>query len=292
MKNRYILWSTLVVAGLALALTGCGSGSSDNTNMGTLRVGITDQGLEELHSVILAIREIRVVQAGNENQSTPGLPRIVTFATPRVVDIMQLQYQQLLLGEAVIPSGNYSQVRLVLAPNVAGQDPVNYVTYTADPTQKVALQTPSGQQSGLKVLGQFVVEAGQINTIVLDFVPTRAIVQAGAALNLKPTGIRITQTAAILQTFGALTGTVSPESTYSTAVVSLIPEGQRQPIAKGTVNPDTGEFRALLPQGTYYLRIEALGYQAYNGSMILPPQTFTVNMAQDTAIGVFTLTAN
>lgn len=292
MKYSYTLLITVLLAGLALTFAGCGGGSNDSSSgtSGTLKVAMTDKPIAGVQSIVLAIREIRVVPAGNESHETAALPRIVAFSTPRVVDVMKLQFQQTLLGEASIPSGEYSQVRLVLAANVTGQEPVNYVTYTADPTQRVALKTPSGQQSGLKVLGRFAVQAGEINVIVLDFDPARAIVQDGPNLKLKPTGIRITQTAQVLSTFGALTGMVSPVSTRSTAFVSIVPQGHTQAIARGTVNPETGEFRALLPQGVYYVRITALGAQDYNGSLLLPPQLFTVTVGQDSAAGEFQLT--
>lgn len=290
MRYRYMLLSGLLVAALALTLAGCG-GSSDSSS-GTLRVGITDAAVEGVASVVLAISEVRVVPAGDESNTTGALPRIVTFGTPHIVDVMQLQYQQQLLGEASIPAGAYSQVRLVLAANVAGQEPANYVTYTSNPTQRVALRTPSGQTSGLKLVGQFTVAAGQINTIVLDFNPSRAIVQAGENLNLKPTGIRIMQLEQVLATFGGLTGTVSPAEARTTARVAIVPQGQTQAIASGTVDPETGQFRALLPHGTYYVRIGAQGYQEYNGSLLVPSQLFTVSIGEDTAAGEFQLTAN
>lgn len=290
MKYRYALWSTLLLAGLALTLAGCGGGGGSDANSGTLKVALTDKAVEGLQSVVLAISEIRVTPVGGENDGTTSLPRIVTFSSPHVVDVMQLQFQQQLLGEAAVPVGEYSQVRLVLAANVAGQEPLNYVTYTADPTQKVELKTPSGQESGLKVLGRFTVQVGQINVIVLDFNPTRAIVEAGPNTILKPTGIRITQTAQLLASFGGLSGMVSPAVTRSTALVSIVPQGQTQAIAMGTVDPETGEFRALLPQGIYFVRITALGAQAYNGALLLPPQLYTVTEGQDTAAGELQLT--
>ncbi|MEI6499872.1 MAG: DUF4382 domain-containing protein, partial [Armatimonadota bacterium] len=245
-----------------------------------------------VQSVVLAIKEIRVVPAGNEGNETTALPRIVTFDTPCVVDVMQLQFQQQLLGEAAIPAGEYSEVRLVLAANVAGQDPVNYVRYTADPAQRVALRTPSGEQSGLKVVGRFTVQAGLMSVIVLDFDPARALVQAGPNLTLKPTGIRITQAVQTLSTYGALTGMVSPVAARSTATVSVVPRGQTQSIVKGTVDPDTGEFRVLLPQGDYCMRIEAAGYQDFDGWLVVPVQMFTVTEGQDIAAGESLLTPN
>jgi hypothetical protein len=291
MRYRYTLLAMLLLAGLALTIAGCGS-KKESPQSGTLKVALTDSPVEGVQSVVLAISEVRAVGVDDEASATADLPCIVTFNPARVVDVMSLQFKQMLLGKALIPAGDYSQVRLVLAANSPGQKPVNYVTYTAAPTERVALQLPSDQTAGLKVRGRFGVQAGLVNTIVLDFDPSRSIVKAGENPNLTPTGIRIMQLEQMLATFGALTGKVSPAGSRSTAFVSLIPQDLALSIASGAVNPETGEFRALVPPGTYYVRIEALGSNSYNGSQLVTPRVFPVKVGQDTAAGEFQLCAS
>ncbi len=215
-RKFFVLAGVLLLAGLAVAqLPGCGGsgGGSSTPPTGTLQVGLTDSQSDAFQNVVVSIREIRVVPVGKENAADddPGLPVIATFATPRKVDILTLRFQQEILGTVTIPAGSYNQVRLILAPNPNGQgaEPANYLTLKTDPTTKLPLTTPSGQQSGLKVLGRFTVQQGVINAILIDFDPNTAIVDRGNGdFNLKPTGIRIVQPATPLTSFGSLAGTV------------------------------------------------------------------------------------
>ena len=282
--------SLMALGALVLAgLPGCGGGNSGGDS-GLLQVGLTDLP-GNVSSLVVTIREIRVVPAGQEDEETDaGLPLIATFADPQPIDIMQLQYQQQLLGENQVPAGTYSQVRLVLEPNPAGV-PVNYLIYASDPAI-VPLKTPSGQQSGLKILGQFEVVAGVINAIVLDFDPAKAIVEAGESDQtlLKPTGIRITQVEEILASYGTIKGSVLPEDARATAMVSVIPVGESAAVAQGSVNPDDGSFRAGLPSGEYYLVVTADGYPTFDSSLLSPAKTYQVDAGKDTDAEVIDLT--
>ena len=278
-----------VALGFAMVLAGCGGGSSGSST-GTLRVGLTDNP-HNFNRVVLTIQEVRAVQTGQGNASTAGLPVIKTFSPPSTVDVLTLHFAQAVLGEALVPAGSYEQVRLVLAANVAGQDPVNFVTLNTDPNTKIALDTPSGQESGLKIVGQFSVTAGVINAILLDFNPDKAIVSAGSSgrFLLKPTGVRIVQTSTTLSAFGSLSGTVLPSTAWSTAVVSVVPQGSGTAIASGSVNPDDGTFRALVPAGTYKIRVTASGFVTFDSSLTNLPQFFTVSTGQETAVGTIAL---
>jgi hypothetical protein len=280
-----------VVATWAL-LAGCGGGAAGGGagTTGTLQVVITDQGGYE--AVVLAISEIRAVPAGQEDDPEAGLPIVATFDPPEVIDIMQLAYRQRMLGEADLAPGEYTQLRLVLAPNVNGEEPVNYVILTGD-TEKLPLNTPSGQQSGLKINADFTIEAGMDTTIVMDFDPSRAIVHTGMGsnkYNLKPTGIRCTETV-MTPVYGALAGTVAPAEAWPTAQVEAVPEGQTDPIATTSVDPDDGSFRIPLAHGNYFLRVTADGYDPLDTSLLNPAVIYTVVGGQDTAVGELALTA-
>ncbi|NPV45531.1 MAG: DUF4382 domain-containing protein [Armatimonadetes bacterium] len=270
-----------------VALSGCGGGG-DGERTGTLSVAITDAP-GEFAEVHLSILEVRVVPTGDAGEPTgPGLPLIARFDPPREVDLLELAYAQELLGTAVVPAGEYTQVRLVLAPNVNGEPPANYVTLLSDPGTQIPLDTPSAQQSGLKLLGKYVVTAGETAAIVLDFDPARAIVEAGNSGKylLKPTGVRITQVDDILSTYGALLLTVEPAEAWPSALVSVVPEGGTVPLAVGTVDPTDGHFRALLPPGSYAVRVTADGYPDYDSALLETPVYFDVVVGADTDAGV------
>jgi hypothetical protein len=290
-KKALGLAGVLLVAALALAqLPGCGGGGGAAPT-GTLQVGLTDKQSDAFQQVVVAIKEIRVVPAGLENaqDNDPGLPVVATFATPHSVDVLTLQFQQDILGTITLPPGSYSQVRLILAPNPTGQGtaPVNYLVLKSDPTTKIPLTTPSGQQSGLKVLGQFTVKTGVINAILLDFDPNTAIVARGnGAYNLKPTGIRIIQSATALAQFGSLSGTVvATFKDFSSATVSVVPQGGTSAVAAGTVFSNlssgrwVGPFSAFVPGGTYRVHVLAKGFAPYSSPAKI------VSAGADTAIG-------
>lgn len=279
----------LVAAGvLAVLLAGCG-GSDSAT--GTVRIALTDAS-GSFGNVVLAVRQIRLVRAGTEALPTgDGLPLIATFEPPVSYDMTTLSFAQEVLGEAAVPAGSYSQIRLVLAPNPPSGEPINYVTLKGDPLTKHPLDTPSAQRSGLKVVGCYDVAPGQVTALALDFDPTRAIVDAGSSGKylIKPTGIRIIKLSSILPTYGSISGSVAPSGAWPTAVVSVIPEGGTVPIAAGSVNPDDGSFRALVPAGNYALHITATGYATYDTRALVTPIYYTAAIGADTPVGTITL---
>jgi hypothetical protein len=269
---------------ILLQLQGCG-GSSSSAPTGTLKLSITDKLSDNFKNVVISIREIRVVPAGRENapDNDPGLPVVVRFAEPKVIDVMLLQFVQQALGDVVLPAGSYSQIRLILEPNPngQGQDPANYLVLNSDPANtKIPLTTPSGQTSGLKVLGPLVVKPGIINAVMIDFDPNTAIVVRGnGEYNLKPTGIRLVQMTDMLTQYGSISGIVTAFDSWSSATVSVKRRGtinDIDPIAAGRIfsNYTSGTwqapFAAFVPPSSpiisYKTFITANGFRLYSSS--------------------------
>lgn len=294
-KVCMLLGACLLAALVMVQLPGCGGGGGGAASTGTLKVGLTDRQSDGFARVVIAIKEVRVVPAGLENaaDNDSRLPVIVTYDIPHSVDILTLHFQQEILGTITLAAGTYNQVRLILAPNPNGQgsEPLNYLTLTAAPTVKIPLTTPSAQQSGLKVLGRFEVTAGISNAILLDFDPNTAIVARGnGAYNLKPTGIRIVQPATALTSFGSLAGTVvSTLRDWSSATVSVVPRGEVNSIAAGTIfsnisgNRWEAPFSLFVPGGAYRLHVLAAGFAPYSS----PIQTVTTG--NETSLGAIIL---
>lgn len=253
----------------AVLLHGCSGGGGSAT--GTLKVAITDRQSNDFKEVWLSIREIRVVPAGMENaaDNDPGLPLVKHFDTARNIDVMQLQYKQELLGEAVLRAGTYSQIRLVLDPNPAAPaQPVNYVVLNSAPGTKIPLTTPSAQQSGLKVLGPLDVQPGVINAVAIDFDPNTAIVARGnGEYNFKPTGIRLVRMADVLPNYGTIAGNVmSSFRDFSSATVTIKRRGvinDTDSIASGIIFSSytsgswQAPFAAFVPYTTSSIRYRA-----------------------------------
>lgn len=298
MKKILIVTMGLLLTVLSIiTLTSCG-GVDGSASTGTLQVSLTDAVQQNYSSVVIKIKQVKVVQNGNENarNNDRGLPVIATFDPPRVVDIVKLRFLQEILGTAVVPAGTYTQVRLILEDNTDLNNPVNYVI--PDGGIKKPLITPSGQESGVKVLGRFVVEEGVINAIMIDFDPATAVVKDGSSgnYNLKPTGIRIVQLEDVLSSYGSLSGRVAAFQRWSSAVVSVLEPGGTAPVAAGTVFSNnsssiiwSSKFSAFAPAGSYEVHVTDV---TPTGSFV--PYTshtvFNVITSSDTDVGTITLT--
>lgn len=283
-------------------LAGC-SGGGDDATKGTLKLSITDRQSDSFGKVVIAIREIRVVPKGLEGavDTDPNLPVLARFTTPMVVDVMTLRFKQEVLGDIILPAGNYSQIRLILEPNPTGnRPPVNYLTLKSDVNgTHIPLDTPSSQQSGLKVLGPIKVEAGVINAVMIDFDPNTAIVSRGnGGYNLKPTGIRMVQMANELPQFGSIVGNVSSSfGHWSSATVAIKRRGtvnDTDPIAAGRIfaSYTSGKwqapFSAFVPAAG-----GSLGYKTFittNGFALYSSQAVSVVQGQATDLGEIVLT--
>ena len=283
-----------------LQLAGCGGGGS-STPTGTLKVALTDKLSDNFAEVRIKIKAIKVVPIGFNQDADDNDPALITIpidpslGTSPSFNVLSLAFIQQLLGTAVLPAGTYSQVRLILESNPSGQDPVNYVTLKTDPATKIPLKTPSAQQSGLKVVGRFVVEPGIINAIALDFDPNTAIVERGNTTQnekyiLKPTGIRIIQVADVLPTYGSISGIVTAliPSSWTSATVSVVPQGETSPIAAGALfnnytSAGWAPFTSNVPAGTYRVHVQSTGFKPYSSPLT------TVTVLNDSPLGTITL---
>ncbi len=117
--------------------------------------------------------------------------------TPQVYDLLKLTGGiDALLVDTEIPSGKISQIRLVLGTNN---------TLVKENTS-YPLDTPSAQQSGLKLNVHQDLVGGVKYTFILDFMVDQSIVNKGnGTYSLKPT-IRVTTEALS----GAISGMISP----------------------------------------------------------------------------------
>ena len=80
------------------------------------------------------------------------------------------------LGSTPLPAGRYTQLRLVLALNPGPDGFVNPVVPTGRIETK--LETPSGQETGLKTNFNFEVAANEMADFVIDFDACKTVVRA------------------------------------------------------------------------------------------------------------------
>ena len=171
--SRHSRLLTPLAASLALGLSACGGGGGGGTPTGTANFALTDAPVcADFQSVVVTVDAIQLIGAGGTSS--------LTLPQPRQVNLTNLvNGASLSLGNITVPAGTYQQLRLILAANQGnGSNPANYVLLSGSSTPQ-ALKTPSAQQSGYKINGQFTVTAnGQVN-LTVDFNACRSVVVAG-----------------------------------------------------------------------------------------------------------------
>ncbi len=148
--------------------------------------------------VYVTVDHVEISSDGNSWTSVP-----VSASLGRI-DLLSLNNGTLIsLGQTPLTAGTYQQVRLVLAANGNTAPYANSVVLTGSATE-IALTTPSGQQSGYKIVGPFTITAGTMADLVLDFNGCKSIVVAGASGKylLKPVVSAVAELVA-----GKITGT-------------------------------------------------------------------------------------
>ena len=182
-----------VVVGLFFLITVFLTACSDKDS-GTSRVEVrlTDAPAE-YQEVNIDIQGVEVhANDGNQNSGWQSLD-----IKKGVYNLLKLTNGlDTLLGTTTLPAGKISQVRLVLGANnslkVAGQS--------------TTLETPSAQQSGLKVQVHTELKEGVTYKILLDFDAARSITATGSGkYNLKPVIRAVTEAQD-----GAIKGAISP----------------------------------------------------------------------------------
>ncbi|HOM11910.1 MAG TPA: DUF4382 domain-containing protein [Rubrivivax sp.] len=175
-------------------LAGCGGGGAGagggiggtGSPLGTLRMSLTDAPACGYDAVNITVERIRVHQSDAAAEHDGGWHDIV-LQPARRVDLLSLTNGVLLeLGEVALPAGKYTQLRLVLAGNGGAVPLANSVVPAGG--GETALDTPSAQQSGLKLKANIDVPAGKVADFVLDFDACKSVVKRGNSgkYNLKP----------------------------------------------------------------------------------------------------------
>ena len=174
LRNLKLALGGLLLAGLAA----CGGGGGGSADSGTLRLALTDAPACGYDAVNVTIQKVRVHQSSSASDTDGGWAEVVLNPARRV-NLLNLQNGVLEeLGQTPLPTGKYTQLRLVLADNTSASPLANSVVLTSDKTE-LALKTPSGQQSGLKTNVNIDIAANQMADFVLDFDACKSVVVAG-----------------------------------------------------------------------------------------------------------------
>ena len=174
--NLKLALGGVMLAGLA-ACGGGGSSSGATADSGTLRLALTDAPSCGYDAVNVTIQKVRVNQSSTAGDTDGGWSEVVLNPARRV-DLLTLTNGVLdELGQTPLPTGKYTQLRLVLADNDGTHPMANSVVPTGG--TETPLKTPSGQQSGVKANINIDIAANKMADFVLDFDACKSVVVAG-----------------------------------------------------------------------------------------------------------------
>lgn len=215
-----------------LTFISCSNNDSSGSDTAQMQIRLTDAPAD-YDQINLDIKAIEY-QTGGDSWKT------FTLSKSGVINLLDLRNGvDVLLGDNSLPVGTISQLRLVLGTNNTIR--VNGVTSP--------LETPSAQQSGLKLNVHYTLEAGKVYKIWIDFDAAKSIVKRGnGSYSLKPVIRTFTEL-----TNGMIEGNVGPGEAKAT-VYTL---NGTDTIASAIPNTD-GYFKMQgLPSGSYNVNFSA-----------------------------------
>ncbi len=229
--RRILVASALILTIVSLpVLISCKKNGTGDGNA-RLQVYLTDDP-GDYEAVYIDVKDVQINVTGDDVNGWQSLQGV----NATVYDLLRLvNDEDTILADGQIPSGRLHQLRLVLGTE-------NYVKLEGT-AQLIKLETPSAEQSGLKLNIQYDVTDDRLYTILLDFDVAKSIVNTGNnKYILKPT-IR-----AILNAVGGtIKGVVMPKD-FQTTVYAV--QGI-DTVATTATGINGGYIIKGLPAGTY-----------------------------------------
>lgn len=196
----------------------------------------------------------------NSSEDEEGWRSFESFSGPVSVDLTELiADKSLLLTDEIIPAGMLKQIRLVLSDNNT-----LVIEEEGGEFEPIYLDTPSAQQSGLKLKLDAELEPGFSYTFILDWDVQKSIVKAGNSgiYNLKPV-IKVNAEVNSGSISGRVIEMVEDVETVLEGVTTVM-------LSKGVDDWNTeadsnGDFlfQGLAEGIGYTLTIEKTGYELY-----------------------------
>jgi major membrane immunogen (membrane-anchored lipoprotein) len=226
--------------------------SSTENGKPHLEVYLTDDPAN-YDEVVIDVKDVKI----NYSSDTANGWKSLSQVNVRPYDILKLvNGKDTMIGQTDLDSGRIEQIRLILGPN-------NYVKVNG---QTYTLETPSAQQSGLKINLHQDVSAGLLYKLLLDFDAARSIVKTGNGKYMLKPVIR----ASLEAQGGSLKGYVLP-NTFNTSVFAI----QGTDTVAGTITSagsysirglNAGTYSlAFAPSDTTYKRQSKTGIAVNNG---------------------------
>jgi hypothetical protein len=197
------LRNTIFYTSLALtAIIVAASCTKNEKGTARMQVSLTD-GPGDYEALYIDVQDIKINNTADTSGGWVSLEN-VRRGTYNLLDLVN--GKDTLLADATIPSGRVQQIRLVLGNE-------NYVKVDG---QMLKLETPSAQQSGLKLNIHQDVAEGVTYQLLLDFDVAKSVHQSGnGKYILKPTIRTVMQAIG-----GSIKGFVAPDS-LQTVVLAM-----------------------------------------------------------------------
>lgn len=228
---KFLLKITLILLTI-VGFTSCSSDNDSDNNQGEAKLSLrlTDAP-GDYDAVFIDVREI-VIKYDNGNDYA------LEDVNTGIYDLLELTGGvNILLYNDDVPAGNIKEIRLIL-----GDD--NTIVVDGE---SIHLDTPSAQQSGLKIKLNENLQSGFEYEFLLDFDVDKSIVAKGnGGYNLKPV-IRAT---AMAET-GSIAGNVLPEN-----VLTLVTASNGIDEISSFTNSSGEFYLAGVPSGNYTVTIQ------------------------------------
>lgn len=199
---RKTLTSLLILGLSTFAFYACSKQGTSSSDKAKMQVYLTDDP-GDYDAVYIDVQDVKINYSNDTSENWVSLNNVAR-GSYNLLDL--INDRDTMLADAEINTGTVEQIRLVLGPN-------NYVVVDG---QRHDLETPSAQQSGLKLnIHQSVVE-GILYKLLLDFDVARSIHQTGNGKYMLKPVIRTTLEAQ----GGSIKGFVKPAE-LSTTVFAI-----------------------------------------------------------------------
>jgi len=163
-RNRLMLAGLVAASAFGLVVA-----CSSKSGPGQLSVSLVDAPPMAVDQIVVNVTKVTA------HSSSDGW--ITVSQTPMQLDLLTLQNSPVALGLVTLTAGRITQIRLYVTKDG------NYVHVTGDPAgQQTPLVVPSGYESGIKIIGPWVVDACSRTSVTLDF-------DGLASLQVHPTGM-------------------------------------------------------------------------------------------------------
>ena len=165
-----------LLGSLALGVTACSDSPSSPSSGANFNLRMRDSPFSDAKAVLVTFSSVRAHRSESDWTVVP----FANVATTRTCDLKKLETSEDVLGTASLPTGHYTQVRLVVQSATLYFDNTSSGaacagTIAAPAGANAALEIPSGE---VKLIREFDV-SGTATTMLIDFDGDKSIHQTG-----------------------------------------------------------------------------------------------------------------